>query len=138
MLSYLQAAILGLIQGISELFPISSLGHSIIIPGLLGWGLDRNADYFLRFLVATHFATATVLFLFYWKDWRRIIAGIARSVVTRNLKADADAQLGWLLVVGTVPAGLVGLVFQKQVEKLFISPMAVAGFLALNGGMLYL
>jgi undecaprenyl-diphosphatase len=138
MLSYLQAVILGLLQGISELFPISSLGHSIILPGLLGWGIDHNAAYFLTFLVATHFATATVLFIFYWRDWVRIISGILRSIWTRSLKADADAQLGWLLVVGTVPAGLVGLLFQKQVEKLFLSPMDVACFLALNGGMLYL
>lgn len=138
MLSYLQAIILGVLQGISELFPISSLGHSIVLPALLGWGINRNADYFLTFLVATHFATATVLFLFYWRDWMRIISGILRSLRTRQLKADVDAQLGWLLVLGTVPAGLVGLLFQKQVEKLFISPVYVALFLALNGGLLYL
>lgn len=138
MLSYLQAVILGLLQGVSELFPISSLGHSIILPGLLGWGIDRNADYFLTFLVATHFATALVLFCFYWRDWMRIIGGILRSLWKRSLKDDADARLGWLLVLGTVPAGLVGLLLQKQVEKLFISPADVACFLALNGGMLYL
>lgn len=138
MLSYFQAAILGLVQGISELFPISSLGHSIILLGLLGWNINHDANYFLTFLVATHFATAAVLFLFYWKDWVRIISGIVRSVRRRNINLDADAQLGWLLVVGTVPAGLVGLLFQKQVEKLFISPVYVAGFLMLNGGMLYL
>ncbi|MGA7869610.1 MAG: undecaprenyl-diphosphate phosphatase [Candidatus Binatus sp.] len=138
MISYLQAVILGLLQGISELFPISSLGHSIILPALLGWTIDRDADYFLTFLVATHFATAIVLFCFYWRDWVRIISGILRSIWTRSVKADTDAQLGWLLIVGTVPAGLIGLLFQKQVEKLLTSPFDVACFLALNGGMLYL
>lgn len=138
MLSYLQAVVLGVLQGISELFPISSLGHSIILPGLLGWPIDRNANYFLTFLVATHFATATVLFFIYWKDWVRIISGILRSVWRRKIEStDADAKLGWLLVIGTVPAGLVGLLFQNEVKRLFVSPSFVACFLALNGVLLY-
>lgn len=139
MLSYIQAVILGILQGISELFPISSLGHSIILPGLLGWRIDRNANYFLTFLVATHFATAIVLFLFYWRDWMRIFSGIFRSIAHRGIRdGDVDARLGWLLVIGTVPAGLVGLLLQHQLEKLFVSPYYVASFLALNGILLYL
>jgi undecaprenyl-diphosphatase len=138
MLSYLQAVVLGVLQGISELFPISSLGHSIILPGLLGWPIDRNANYFLTFLVATHFATATVLFFIYWKDWVRIISGILRSLWRRKMEStDADARLGGLLVIGTVPAGLVGLLFQNEVKRLFVSPSFVACFLALNGVLLY-
>ncbi len=137
MLSYVQAIILGVLQGISELFPISSLGHSVIITGLLGWGIDRHGGYFLAFLVATHFATALTLFVMYWNDWVRIISGILRSAWQREI-SDADAKLGWLLVVGTVPAGLVGLVFQDQVKKLLISPAFVALFLAANGALLYL
>jgi undecaprenyl-diphosphatase len=137
MLTYLQAAILGILQGISELFPISSLGHSIILPALLGWSIDQNAGYFLTFLVATHFATAAVLFAFYWHDWLRIISGILRSLTLRRIAQDSDARLGWLLMLGTVPAGLIGIVFQKHVEAFFRSPATVAAFLALNGVLLY-
>jgi undecaprenyl-diphosphatase len=137
MLTYLQAAIVGILQGVSELFPISSLGHSILLPAVLGWTIDQNANYFLTFLVATHFATAVVLFFLYWSDWLRIIAGILRSIRLRKIRADPDARLGWLLVVGTVPAGIVGLLFQKQVQELFMSPLYVASFLALNGVLLY-
>ncbi len=135
MISYFQALLLGLLQGASELFPISSLGHSVILPGLLGWHFDRDANYFLIFVVATHFATALVLFVFYRRDWLRIISGILRSLRDREIK-DADAKLGWLLVVSTIPAGIVGLLFQEQVKRLFISPVYVAAFLATNGVML--
>jgi undecaprenyl-diphosphatase len=137
MLSYFQAAILGILQGIAELFPISSLGHSILLPAVLGWTIDQNANYFLTFLVATHFATATVLFFIYRSEWVCIISGILRSIRLRSIALDADAKLGLLLVVGTVPAGIVGILFQKQVRELFISPSNVASFLALNGVLLY-
>ncbi|MGH8013716.1 MAG: undecaprenyl-diphosphate phosphatase [Candidatus Binataceae bacterium] len=138
MLSFLQAIILGILQGVSELFPISSLGHSIILPSLLNWQINRNADYFLTFLVATHFATAAVLFFLYWDDWVRIIRGTLKSVRYRSLAADPDARLGWLLVIGTVPAGLIGLGLQKQIERVFTWPSYVAAFLVLNGILLYL
>jgi undecaprenyl-diphosphatase len=137
MLSSLQAVILGILQGISELFPISSLGHSIILPALLGWTIDQRAGAFLTFLVATHFATAAVLFFCYWGDWVRIIRGTLRSIWRRSLTADPDARLGWLLVVGTVPAGIFGLLFEKQLQRLFIAPSYVACFLVLNGALLY-
>lgn len=138
MLSFAQAIILGILQGVSELFPISSLGHSIILPGLLGWTINRHANAFLTFLVATHFATAIVLFFFYWNDWVRIITGTLRSIPRRSVAGDPDAALGWLLVIGTIPAGLIGVVFQKRLQELFISPTYVASFLALNGVLLYL
>src|SRR4051812_39390489 len=77
MISYLQAIILGLLQGASELFPISSLGHSVILPGLLGWKIHQNDGFFLTFLVATHLATALVLLGFFWSDWVRIVRGMA-------------------------------------------------------------
>jgi undecaprenyl-diphosphatase len=136
MLSYLQAIILGSLQGVSELFPISSLGHSILLPALLGWPVDQHANYFLTFLVATHFATAAVLFLFYRSDWIRICSGMMRSVSRGTMISNPHAQLGWLLVIGTVPAGLVGILFQKNVEELFTSPSLVASFLVLNGALL--
>ena len=137
MLSLRQALILGILQGVSELFPISSLGHSIILPALLGWTIDQNANYFLTFLVATHFATAAVLFVIYRADWVRIIRGIVRSVRRRSLAEDSDAKLGWLLAVGTIPAGAIGLALEKHLRELFASPSYIASFLALNGLLLY-
>ena len=87
-ITYLQAIVLGLLQGVTELFPISSLGHSVILPQLFGWDIHQNDDYFITFLVATHLATATVLFLFFWKDWMRILRGIGRSLRDRGIAAD--------------------------------------------------
>src|SRR5213593_2461848 len=103
-ITYFQAIVLGLLQGFSELFPISSLGHSVILPRLLGWNIHQNDDYFVTFLVATHLATALVLLGFFFEDWRRIVAGMGRSLRDRGIDpADTDAKLGWLLVVGSVP-----------------------------------
>jgi undecaprenyl-diphosphatase len=137
MLSYRQALILGILQGVSELFPISSLGHSIILPAVLGWAIDQRANYFVTFLLATHFATAAVLFFIYRDDWARIIRGSLRSIWHRSLTEDPDAKLGWLLAVGTVPAGAFGLLFQRKLQELFASPSCVATFLAMNGLLLY-
>ena len=109
-ISYLQAIVLGLLQGIAEPFPISSLGHAVIVPAVFGWNIHQNDGYFLAFLVATHCATALVLFLFFLEDWKRIFRGIGRSLRDRRLAPeDTDARLGWLLVVGTIPAGILGL-----------------------------
>jgi undecaprenyl-diphosphatase len=136
-ISYFQAAVLGLVQGVSELFPISSLGHSVVLPRLLGWDIHQNDDYFLSFLVATHLATALVLLGFFWRDWVRIVRGVLRSLRDREIgRDDADARLGWLLVVATIPAGLLGLAFEHALRKVFASPEAAAVFLALNGVML--
>jgi undecaprenyl-diphosphatase len=135
-ISYFQAVILGLVQGVSELFPISSLGHSVILPSLFGWNIHQNAPYFLTFLVALHLATALVLLGFFWQDWVRIVKGLGRSLRDREI-TDPDAKLGWLLVIGTIPAGLLGLLLQDSLRKLFASPEYASIFLALNGLMLY-
>ncbi|MEN3282370.1 MAG: undecaprenyl-diphosphatase [Solirubrobacteraceae bacterium] len=137
-ISYLQAAILGLLQGVSELFPVSSLGHSVVLPRLLGWDIHQNDDAFLTFLVATHLATALVLLGFFWRDWKRILAGLGRSLRDREIAAgDGDARLGWLLVVGSVPAGLLGLLLEHPLRRVFASPQSAAAFLFLNGLMLF-
>jgi undecaprenyl-diphosphatase len=137
-ISYGQAIILGLLQGFSELFPISSLGHSVILPQLLGWNIHQNDAYFITFLVATHLATAIVLFVFFWEDWMRILAGMWRSLVEREIApSNTHGRLGWLLVVGTVPAGLLGLLFQDSLRSVFASARSAAFFLILNGIMLY-
>jgi undecaprenyl-diphosphatase len=136
-ITYGQAIVLGLLQGFSELFPISSLGHSVILPQLLGWNIHQNDDFFITFLVATHLATAIVLFLFFFGDWVRIFRGLGRSFARREIGEDPDARLGWLLVVGTVPAGLLGLLLQDALRNLFASAQSAAFFLMLNGVMLY-
>src|SRR5206468_4739027 len=84
-ISYFQAIVLGLLQGVSELFPVSSLGHSVILPSLLGWDIHQNDKYFITFLVATHLATAIVLLFFFWRDWVRIVKGIGRSLRDRGI-----------------------------------------------------
>src|SRR5579864_5594132 len=107
MLTVFQAIIFGFLQGFTELFPISSLGHSVVLPRLLGWHINQNEPFFLTFLVATHTATALVLFIFFWKDWKRIFLGILRSLQERGIREnDSDAKLGWLLVITTIPAGI--------------------------------
>jgi undecaprenyl-diphosphatase len=137
-ISYLQAIILGLLQGVTELFPISSLGHSVILPKLFGWDIHQNDDYFITFLVATHLATAIVLFVFFWRDWMRILKGLGRSLRDRGIaEDDADAKLGWLLVVGTIPAGLLGLLLEHKLRSIFASPQSAALFLILNGLLLF-
>jgi undecaprenyl-diphosphatase len=137
-MSYFQAIVLGLLQGVSELFPISSLGHSVILPTLFGWDIHQNDSFFLTFLVGTHFATALVLLGFFWSDWVRIVKGLGRSLRDREIAPeDTDARLGWLLVVGTVPAGLLGLLLQDKLRSVFASPQSAAFFLFLNGGLLY-
>jgi len=134
-----QAIILGLTQGVTELFPISSLGHSVLIPGLLGWNINQNSETFLEFLVATHLATAIVLFVIYFKDWVRIVKGIFRSLAAREISdTDADAKLGWLLVVSTIPAGIIGLLLKDQITGRLLSPFSAALFLSLNGVLLLL
>ncbi|MCW3047044.1 MAG: undecaprenyl-diphosphate phosphatase [Solirubrobacterales bacterium] len=137
-ISYFQAIVLGLLQGAAELFPISSLGHSVVLPRLLGWNIHQNDDYFLTFLVATHLATAIVLAGFFWRDWVRIARGVGRSLRDREIApGDSDARLGWLLVVGTIPAGLLGLTLEHALRKVFASPQSAAAFLVLNGLMLF-
>lgn len=135
-ISYFQSVVLGLLQGVSELFPVSSLGHTVILPSLFGWNIHQDKPYFLTFLVALHLATAIVLLGFFWQDWVRIVKGLGRSLRDREI-TDPDARLGWLLVVATIPAGILGLLLQDYLRNLFASPEYASIFLALNGVMLY-
>jgi undecaprenyl-diphosphatase len=137
-ISYFQAIILGALQGIAEPFPISSLGHSVIAPALFGWNIHQNDNYFLAFLVATHCATALVLFLYFLDDWKRILAGLWRSVRGHSNPDDQDARLGWVIVIGTIPAGILGLALEHALRTLFASPTAAAIFLTVNGVLLLL
>jgi undecaprenyl-diphosphatase len=132
MLTYAQAALLGLVQGLTELFPISSLGHIVLIPALLNWQVSESSEPFVLFLVATHFATALVLLAFFWKDWVKVIVGFFRFD-----PKDVYTRLSWLLIVATIPTGLIGLIFQNKIEGLFSAPKLVALVLILNGLLLY-
>jgi undecaprenyl-diphosphatase len=137
---YGQAIILGLIQGVTELFPVSSLGHSVILPAFLGWtnvvaAQSAKESFFLAFLVGLHVATALALAFFYRDQWLRIIRGLIDSVLHRSVET-ADQRLGWLLVVATIPAGLVGIVFEHALRVLFATPLAAAAFLVVNGCVL--
>src|SRR5947209_264309 len=135
-ISYFQAVVLGALQGFSELFPISSLGHAVVLPRVLGWNIHQNDKFFLSFLVAVHLATALVLLGFFWQDWKRVAKGIGRSLRDREV-TDDDARLGWMLVVGTIPAGILGLLLQDPLRKVFASPTSAAIFLMVNGILLY-
>jgi undecaprenyl-diphosphatase len=123
---------------VSELFPVSSLGHAVVMPRLFGWHIHQNDKFFITFLVAVHLATALVLLGFFWRDWVRIVMGIGRSLRDRQIgEDDTDAKLGWLLVVGTIPAGILGLALEHKLRHVFASPRSAALFLILNGFLLY-
>ena len=138
LITYPQAIVLGLVQGVTELFPVSSLGHAVILPKLLGWDIHQNDSYFVTFLVATHLATALVLLGFFWRDWVRIVKGLGRSLRDRGIGPDdTDAKLAWLLLVGTIPAGILGLLLEHKLRYAFASAQSAALFIMLNGVMLY-
>jgi undecaprenyl-diphosphatase len=141
-LTYLQAVLIGLLQGVSELFPVSSLGHSIIIPALIGGDWARNLNMtadkspYLSFVVAVHVATAMALIVFYRRDWARIISGLLSSIRNRSISTSAE-RLAWLLIAATIPVGVVGLAFEHVIRTTLGRPWVAALFLTLNGVLLY-
>jgi undecaprenyl-diphosphatase len=142
LLSYFQAIVMGLLQGVSELFPISSLGHSVLFPTLFGWAnlvraQSDSESFFLAFLVGLHVATAIALIVFYRQEWGRIIVGFISSV-GKGKASTPDERLAWLLIVATIPAGLVGVLFEHSLRTLFAKPLAAAIFMVINGGVLWL
>jgi len=137
MLTFFQAIVLGVLQGVTELFPVSSLGHSVILPQLLGWtdvvaAQSASESYFLAFLVGLHVATALALLAFYRSTWARIVRGLIASLRTRRIETP-DQRLAWLLLVATIPAGLVGLLLEHTLRVVFAKPLAAAGLLLING-----
>ena len=136
-LSYFQAVVIGLLQGVTELFPISSLGHSVILPKLFGWdslakAQSQSESFYLAFLVALHVGTAIALFVYFRKEWYGIIGGFFRSLANRRIEA-SDERLAWLLIVATIPAGITGLLFEHELRTVFAKPLAAAVFLMVNG-----
>jgi len=137
-LTYLEAAVVGLVQGVTELFPISSLGHNVLIPALVGGSWATHLDVaspespYLAFIVGLHVATALALLVFFWRDWVRIIGGFFSSIRDRRVET-ADQRLAWMIVLATIPVGLVGLVAEHPFRLIFGKPIAAAVFLAING-----
>jgi undecaprenyl-diphosphatase len=139
-ISYFQAIVIGLLQGVTELFPISSLGHSVLVPAWLGWdklvtAQSAGESFYLAFVVALHCATALALLVYFRSDWVRIIGAFFRTLRTRRLQTP-DERMAWLLVVATIPAGLTGLVLEHSLRTLFAKPEAAAVFLTVNGVIL--
>lgn len=134
----MQAIFLAILQGVSELFPVSSLGHTVLIPSLLHWTVDRRDPTFLAFITVLHLGTAIALIVFYWREWRAIIAAFVHSVVRGRLSDNRAERIAWLLVAGTIPVGILGVFFQKPVTTLLASPTPVAVFLMLNALVMFL
>lgn len=140
MISYFQAIVIGLLQGVTELFPVSSLGHSVLVPAWLGWdrlvkGQSADESFYLAFLVGLHVATALALLVYFRKEWARIISGFFRSIRERRIDGP-DERLAWLLVVATIPVGAVGLALEHTLRTVFAKPLAAACFLTINGVIL--
>jgi undecaprenyl-diphosphatase len=129
--------LLAVLQGTSELFPVSSLGHTVLVPALLHWSFDRSDPTFLAFVVALHLGTALALVAFYRNDWVRITRAFVASVVRGSLSDDRDERIAWLLVVGTIPVAVLGAFLEHPVRALFGSTALVAGFLILNAFVMF-
>lgn len=130
-----QAFFLGVLQGATELFPVSSLGHAVLVPGLLHWTFRPSDPSFVPFLVLLHLGTAGALLVLYRRDWVRIVAGFVRAALRGRIEDD-DERLAMLLMVGSIPAGVVGVLLESRIKALFGNPRAAAAILFANGLML--
>ena len=141
-LSYIEAIVVGAFQGVTELFPVSSLGHSVLIPALVGgrWAQDLNVSApespYLAFIVGLHVATAVALLVFFWRDWLAIVGGLITSVRYRRVSTAAE-RLAWLIVLATIPVGIAGLALEHVFRTTLGRPVPAAAFLAINGVVLY-
>ncbi len=138
-LSYWQAILTGFLQGITELFPISSLGHSILVPAWIGgsWSsfltntTDGESPYLLM-IIALHAASAITLLLIFWKRWLKLIKAFFRSLKSRSLETP-ESRIIWLILLATIPVGVLGIAFERDFQVLFSEPLAASIFLTLNG-----
>ena len=140
-LTYLEAAVVGLIQGVSEMFPVSSLGHNVLLPAIIGgsWARDLSVaapeSPYLAFIVGMHVATAIALLIYFWRDWLRIIRGFLTSVFQLRVET-ADQKLAWMIILATIPVGIAGLAFEHMFRVIFGQPLYAAAFLVVNGVIL--
>jgi len=133
-MSYLHAILIAVLQGATELFPVSSLGHAVIVPALLGWHFDQHAPVFLPFLVLLHLGTAAALLAYFWRDWWELAVGVLGLAETQRVRESRHILV--LLVIATVPAAILGAGLEHLIRRLFESPMIACVFLALNGILL--
>ena len=130
----LQAIIMAVLQGVTELFPVSSLGHAVILPRLLNWGIDLKAPDWLAYLVVMHLGTSIALFAFFWRDWLSFL----RSLISApDARAKTDRRTFFFVVLATIPAVIVGSLFRKLLGDAFAAPAIAAVFLIVNGFILY-
>lgn len=141
MITVTQVIILALLQGVTELFPISSLGHTVILPALLGWGEIQTApglkDLFLPLIVALHLGTSVALLIYFWRDWLQVGKTLVRSVVEGEVRKGTEEWVSWLIIIGCIPAGLLGVFLNEPLKALFASPLIAATFLVVNGSVLF-
>src|SRR6266705_1352091 len=141
-LSWLEAGVVGAMQGVAELFPVSSLGHSVLLPAVVGgsWARDLSVSApespYLAFIVGLHVATAAALLAYFWRDWLRIIGGLLTSVRDRQVQTP-DQRLAWMLILATIPVGISGLALEHLFRTVLGKPVPAAIFLTLNGLILY-
>jgi undecaprenyl-diphosphatase len=135
-MTLVQAVIIAILQGVTELFPVSSLGHAVVLPKLLGWHVDQASPDFLPFLVVLHLGTATALLIYFWRDWMGLL--LAFVGVGTGDERRAQWRLLWLIVVATIPAVILGFALEKWFKQLFGAPTVAALFLIVNGGLLYI
>jgi undecaprenyl-diphosphatase len=137
-LTYPEAMFVGLLQGVTELFPVSSLGHSVLIPAIIGgsWAQDLNVSArespYLAFIVGLHVATAAALIAFFWRDWVRIVGGLLTSIRYRRVTT-ANERLAWMIILATIPVGIAGLALEHLFRVFFSKPVPTALFLCVNG-----
>lgn len=137
-LTMLQAVVLSALQGFTELFPFSSLGIQVIVPKLLHWGVNQSDPQFLPFVVSLHVGTAMGLIVYFWRDWIRLVAALWRSLGDglEHIRTEADQKTIWLLIAATIPAGIVGILFQHKLGRLFAAPAVAAALLIVNGAVM--
>ena len=138
-----QTVFLALLQGVTELFPISSLGHTVILPGLFGWANLINdtgcggQSCFLPIIVALHLGTSIALVIYFWRDWLGIILTLFKSIKEGEVRTGTDEWVSFLIIIGVIPAGLIGLFLETPLKTLFASPVIASAFLVLNGSILF-
>jgi undecaprenyl-diphosphatase len=138
-----QIIFLAVLQGVTELFPISSLGHSVIIPGLLGWGNIINdtscggQSCFLPIIVALHLGTSIALVIYFWRDWLQIFLTLVKNIKEGEVRPGTEEWVSWLIIIGVIPAGIIGVLFETPLKQLFASPAIAAAFLIVNGSILF-
>jgi undecaprenyl-diphosphatase len=132
-----QVIFLALLQGITELFPISSLGHTVILPGLLGWGDLVDNERFLPLITALHLGTAIALVIYFWRDWLQVLLTLWKSIKDGQVQRGTEEWVSWLIIIGTIPTGILGVFLETPLKRLFASPVIASTFLVVNGSILF-